>query len=116
MDEGLYLAGVCLQGYFLFIVLREMVITATHFAKGERNSVRSVLTTHFYLAFLDILILGSFSLWALPCCGSRSAEDDVGILEPVSEQAETFMKVTLVNTVLAFGYIAAHCCSLPLLY
>ena len=64
-SNGLYLAGVCIQGYLLIIVLRDIVITVIYFKKGERDALLTVLLTHYLTACLDLMLLSVLFLWAL---------------------------------------------------
>ena len=112
----LYLAGLAMQGYFVFIALRDMLITGYNFVKGRRNAITSVLKTHFLTAFLDLFILGALSLLALPFLGSCADEDEGISSELASDGCRIFRMITAINTAFSFIYLAAHCCLMPLLY
>ena len=56
---------MCIQGYLLIIVLRDIVITVIYFKKGERDALLTVLLTHYLTSCLDLMLLSVLFLWAL---------------------------------------------------
>ena len=88
--------------------MRDIAITAYYFTQGNRDAVRSALSSHYTTAFLDLFILGGLCLWVLPDLGN-TPEDEMA-----NEDNTTFMTVTMMNCILSFVYVAAHICAMPL--
>ena len=113
-SNGLYLAGVCIQGYLLIIVLRDIVITVIYFKKGERDALLTVLLTHYLTSCLDLMLLSVLFLWALAAVLSLP-QIDSDRTHLLDADILTFTTVTRINTMLAFAYIISHCCFMPVI-
>ena len=109
-DNALYLAGCCIQGYFLIIVLRDLLISITQFVKKERDALIKVFLIHYAAACVDLCLLGLLFIWALTVVSwlpSANGND-------YSDDGLSFLRITNLNVHFAFFYIVAHSCVMPM--
>ena len=71
-DKSLYLAGVSLQAYLLFIVVRDFIISIGYFRRKDRDAFILIILTHYFASCLDMVLLGIILLWTTAALLSES--------------------------------------------
>ena len=58
-SKSVFYAGIFLQSYWIYIILRDFMITINFFVRGQglgTDVVRAVLVVHFFSACIDLLV------------------------------------------------------------
>ena len=65
LDKGkaLYYAGGSLQSYYIYIVLRDSLLTLSHFIRGHQMAFAIVILAHYFMSCLDNLLLTGLTIW-----------------------------------------------------
>ena len=111
-SKGLFLAGVFMQSYWCYIVMRDTVLTVSHFAKGHRQAFAAVIALHYLMSCLDNLLLTGLMIWGTVEINSSGADDFAKADE--STGLPLFLKVTILNIVMAYIYVCSHVCAFPI--
>jgi len=108
VSKNCYFAGVSIQGYFIFIVLRDVFISVKMFYRGRRDAFFITLFTHYFVSCIDNFLLGILMLWG----SAALASDEADIF---AEAFGTFHALLTSNVLLAYVYVVSHCCALPVI-
>ena len=73
--KGLYYAGNSLQSYYIYIVMRDSMLTLSHFIRGHNMAFAIVILAHYFMSCLDNLLLTGLTIWATVALNSSSAAD-----------------------------------------
>lgn len=105
-SQNLYYAGCTLQIYLNYIMVRESVMTVSHFCIGRRSSFSFLVMMHYAFACLDLIVVTILMIWGgvainkTPAVSYVTAPEESGLL--------AFLNVTTLNCVLGFSYVVAH--------
>ena len=110
--KHIYYAGTVIQGYFLYIVIRDVIITLNHFIKGHRSAFAIVIFAHYFISCLDNLLLTGVTIWGTIALNSDEAE--VFSSSPEKTGLPNFISVTTFNVVMAYIYVIVHVCACPI--
>ena len=109
--KSLYLAGVCLQAYLLFVVVRDYLISIGYFMRKDRDAFILVLLTHYFASCLDNLLMSVLLLWT---SASLYSSPETLNDETVCPGGATFVLGTIVNVILAQAFVVTHVVALPI--
>ena len=110
--KSLYYAGSSLQSYFIYIVMRDTMLTLSHFARGHQQAFAIVILAHYFMSCLDNLLLTGLTIWGTVALnGSQAAEFSKS---PEATGLSMFIVVTTFNVVMAYIYVCAHVCAFPI--
>lgn len=109
VSKTCYYAGVSIQGYFIYIVLRDVFISLKMFYRGRRDVFFVALFTHYFAACIDNFLLGIMMIWG--SCALASDEAST-----FAESFSIFHSFMTVNVILAYVYVLSHCCVLPVIF
>ena len=101
-----------MQGYWLYIVMRDNLITLTHFTRDDRSAFAVVLIAHYFLSCFDNLIMSGITIWATYAL-SEPETSDFAFQEEASGMPK-FLAVTTLNVVMAYLYVFAHVVACPI--
>ena len=96
--KSLYLAGVSLQAYLIFVVVRDYLISIGYFMRKDRDAFILVILTHYFASCLDNLLMGILLFWnSAALYGSPETMLD----ENVCPGGAAFIGAATVNLILA---------------
>lgn len=110
--KSLYYAGVSLQGYFIYIVMRDTTLTLSHFVRGHQQGFLIVILAHYFMSCLDNLLLTGLAIWGTVAVNRLEATQYAA--QEVTSGLPTFVTVTTINIVVAYLYVCAHICAFPI--
>lgn len=110
-SKGLYFAGSFIQGYFIYIVVRDLLLTLTNFISGRRESFALLIAMHYSLSCMDNLFMTGLAIWGAVALSSESTKD----FQEAPEEAglKAFVAVTTLNVIMGFLYVCTHICAVP---
>ena len=73
-SKPLYYAGNVIQGYWMYIVMRDVLITANHFIRGHQQAFAIVIVSHYFLSCLDNIFMTGIMIWATVALSSEEAK------------------------------------------
>ena len=111
-DKGLYYAGVFLQTYWGYIVIRDFLLTVQFFIKGHQQAFAAVIALHYLMSCLDNLFLTGLTIWATIEVNSSGAEDYAKA--PEESGLPIFVKITILNVIMGYIYVCSHVCAFPI--
>ncbi len=108
-SKSIFYAGAFLQSYWVYIVLRDVLITTNFFVRGQglgRDVVLAVLVVHFFSSCIDNLALLGLSIWSTVALNS----DEIKLFMEADESTgmPNFLKVMTLNTWMGYLYVIAH--------
>ena len=102
-----------MQGYFIYVVLRDLMLTLSNFVRGRRESFAYVIAMHYSLSCLDNIFMTGIAIWTLVAYGQA---DKTNFHDAAPETGlPNFLAVVTVNMAIAFLYILTHVCILPVM-
>lgn len=114
-SKSLYYCGVILQSYFIYIVVRDVLITINIFKRGSGNAdeaLIAVVLIHYFSACLDNLVISGFAIWGTISLNSLEAAEFENA--DVETGLPAFVTITTLNVVMAILYACSHVFALPI--
>ena len=108
-SKSIFYAGIFLQSYWIYIVLRDLMITINFFARGQglgTDVVLAVLVVHFFSACIDLLVLSGLSIWSSVAINSDEAK--LFVDAPSETGMPSFVKIMSLNATMGIVYVLAH--------
>ena len=118
-SKSLYYCGVILQSYFIYIVVRDLLITMNIFMRGPQSrqgnaneALIAVVLIHYFSACLDNLVISGFAIWGTISLNSLEAAEFENA--DVETGLPAFVTITTLNVIMAILYACSHVFALPI--
>ena len=73
VSKNCYYAGVSIQCYFIYIVVRDVFIGVKMFYRGRRDAFFVLIFIHYFAACIDTFLLGIMMIWGSYALASDEA-------------------------------------------